>query len=611
MSRNDAVRTVLRAIETRSQTTRTRYLGAIQKMADASDSDRGQVGCSNLAHAAAGALEDQSKLLTVDTTRAKNLAIVSAYNDMLSAHQPYETYPDLIKQKARSLGAMAQVAGGVPAMCDGVTQGRPGMELSLLSRDVIAMSTAVALSHNVYDAAVALGICDKIVPGLLMGALSFGHLPTVFIPAGPMQTGTSNESKSQVRKAFAKGEVGRGELLASEAAAYHSPGTCTFYGTANSNQMLLEMMGVQLPGSSFINPGEEIRGLLTDAAVETALRASRGGDQYLPIGLVIDARAIVNAIIGLHATGGSTNHTMHLIAIAQAAGLSVTWDDFDALSKVTPLIARVYPNGSADVNHFHAAGGMGYVMRELLDSGLLLGDALSMTGNTIANSISEPVMTEGALQWVAPQGTSLDPSILRPVCSPFQETGGLVHLTGNLGEAVIKTSAVDAERHIIEAPCMVFDNENNVKAAFQAGELNRDVVVVVRGQGPRANGMPELHGLTPSLTILQDQGYRVALVTDGRMSGASGRVPAAIHVSPEAKDGGPLSRIETGDVIRLDATTGELTALVDEEILSARQPAGVNEPEYPAPWGRSLFSTIRHQAGPATLGGGLQLLSET
>ena len=610
MDRNDAVRAVLAAIEVRSLQTRARYLDGIREMADASDSDRGQVGCSNLAHAAAGALEDQSKLLTVDRTRAKNLAIVTAYNDMLSAHQPYETYPDRIKQKARSLGAMAQVAGGVPAMCDGVTQGRPGMELSLLSRDVIAMSTAVALSHNVYDATVALGICDKIVPGLLMGALSFGHLPTVFIPAGPMQTGISNDAKSEVRKAFAKGEVGREQLLASEAAAYHSPGTCTFYGTANSNQMLLEMMGVQLPGSSFINPGEAIRGLLTDAAVEAALCASRGSDHYLPIGLVIDARAIVNAIVGLHATGGSTNHTMHLIAIAQAAGLSVTWNDFSALSKVTPLIARVYPNGSADVNHFHAAGGMGYVMRELLDAGLLLGDALSMTGRTIAESISEPAMTEGSLQWVAPQHTSLDLSILRPVDAPFQDTGGLVHLTGNIGEAVIKTSAVDVERHVIEAPCVVFDNEEHVKAAFQADDLNRDLVVVVRGQGPKANGMPELHGLTPSLSVLQDQGYRVALVTDGRMSGASGKVPAAIHVSPEAKDGGPLSRIQTGDVIRLDASTGELTVLVDQATLNARQPALVPEPQHPSPWGRSMFSILRHQAGPATLGGGLQLLPE-
>jgi phosphogluconate dehydratase len=610
MNRNDAVKAVLEAIETRSQSTRVRYLDGIREMADASDSDRGQVGCSNLAHAAAGALEDQSKLLTVDRTRAKNLAIVTAYNDMLSAHQPYETYPDRIKQKARSLGAMAQVAGGVPAMCDGVTQGRPGMELSLLSRDVIAMSTAVALSHNVYDATVALGICDKIVPGLLMGALSFGHLPTVFIPAGPMQTGISNDAKSQVRKAFAKGEVGREELLASEAAAYHSPGTCTFYGTANSNQMLLEMMGIQLPGSSFINPGEEIRGLLTDAAVEAALSASRGSDHYLPIGLVVDARAIVNAIVGLHATGGSTNHTMHLIAIAQTAGLSVTWNDFATLSKVTPLIARVYPNGSADVNHFHAAGGMGYVMRELLDAGLLLGDALSMTGRTIAESISEPSMTEGALEWVSPQQISLDSSILKPVDAPFQDTGGLVHLTGNIGEAVIKTSAVDAERHVIEAPCVVFDNEEHVKTAFKAGELNRDVVVVVRGQGPKANGMPELHGLTPSLSVLQDQGYRVALVTDGRMSGASGKVPAAIHVSPEAKDNGPLSRIQTGDVIRLDASNGELTALVDQATLNDRQSAHVPEPQHPSPWGRSIFSTLRLQAGPATQGGGLKLLPE-
>ena len=610
MNRSDAVKTVLQAIEMRSQKTRARYLDGIREMADASDSDRGQVSCSNLAHAAAGALDDQTTLLTVDAGRAKNLAIVTAYNDMLSAHQPYENYPQQIKKKARSLGSMAQVAGGVPAMCDGVTQGRPGMELSLLSRDVIAMSTAVALSHNVYDATVALGICDKIVPGLLMGALSFGHLPTVFIPAGPMQTGISNDQKSQVRKAYAKGEVGRDELLASEAAAYHSPGTCTFYGTANSNQMLLEMMGVQLPGSSFINPGDDIRQLLTDAAVEAALAATRGSNHYLPLGVVIDARAIVNAIVGLHATGGSTNHTMHLIAIAQAAGLSVTWEDFAALSKVTPLIARVYPNGSADVNHFHAAGGMGYVMRELFDANLLLGDALSMTGATIAESILEPTVSGGELQWAQAQHRSLDESILKTVDQPFQETGGLVHLTGNIGEAVIKTSAVDTERQVIEAPCMVFDCEDEVKVAFQAGHLNQDVVVVVRGQGPKANGMPELHGLTPSLSILQDQGHQVALVTDGRMSGASGKVPAAIHVSPEAKDGGPISRIENGDVIRLDATTGELTILVDDAILSARQSAVVSEPTHPAPWGRSLFSTLRHQAGPATLGGGLQLLPE-
>jgi phosphogluconate dehydratase len=610
MNRSDAVKTVLQAIEMRSQKTRARYLDGIREMADASDSDRGQVSCSNLAHAAAGALDDQTTLLTVDAGRAKNLAIVTAYNDMLSAHQPYENYPQQIKKKARSLGSMAQVAGGVPAMCDGVTQGRPGMELSLLSRDVIAMSTAVALSHNVYDATVALGICDKIVPGLLMGALSFGHLPTVFIPAGPMQTGISNDQKSQVRKAYAKGEVGRDELLASEAAAYHSPGTCTFYGTANSNQMLLEMMGVQLPGSSFINPGDDIRQLLTDAAVEAALAATRGSNHYLPLGVVIDARAIVNAIVGLHATGGSTNHTMHLIAIAQAAGLSVTWEDFAALSKVTPLIARVYPNGSADVNHFHAAGGMGYVMRELFDANLLLGDALSMTGATIAESILEPTVSGGELQWAQAQHRSLDESILKTVDQPFQETGGLVHLTGNIGEAVIKTSAVDTERQVIEAPCMVFDCEDEVKVAFQAGHLNQDVVVVVRGQGPKANGMPELHGLTPSLSILQDQGHQVALVTDGRMSGASGKVPAAIHVSPEAKDGGPISRIENGDVIRLDATTGELTILVDDAILSARQSAVVPEPTHPAPWGRSLFSTLRHQAGPATVGGGLQLLPE-
>lgn len=605
MNRADVVQSVVEAIDARSRSSRARYLDAIKHMADASDSDRGKVGCSNLAHAAAGAVEDQATLLTVDGARASNLAIVTAYNDMLSAHQPYQHYPDRIKAHARACGAMAQVAGGVPAMCDGVTQGRPGMELSLMSRDVIAMSTAVALSHNVYDAAVCLGICDKIVPGLLMGALAFGHLPTVFIPAGPMQTGISNDQKAAVRKAFARGEVGRDALLASEAAAYHSPGTCTFYGTANSNQMLLEMMGVQLPGSSFINPGQHIRGLLTDAAVGCALSHVRGGANYLPLGLVIDARALVNAIVGLHATGGSTNHTMHLIAIAASAGLSVTWEDFAALSQVTPLIARVYPNGSADVNHFHAAGGMGYVMRELLDAGLLIGDALSMHGDSLADSLSEPVVRDGVLAWQPAAETSLDPEILRPVSHPFQAAGGLVHLTGNLGDAVIKISAVDPSRQCIEAPCAVFESEEAVQVAFKAGQLDRDVVVVVRGQGPRANGMPELHGLTPALSVLQDRGHQVALVTDGRMSGASGKIPAAIHVSPEAKAGGLIAALKDGDRVRVDAVKGQLEVLVEATELAGRPLQPVAEPLHPAPWGRTLFASLREHAAPATQGGGL------
>jgi len=607
MKTHDVVRSVVERIELRSARARADYLQGVQTMADASDSDRGQVGCSNLAHAAAGAGSDQQTLLTVDPSRAKNLAIVTAYNDMLSAHKPYKQYPDRIRQRARQLGAMAQVAGGVPAMCDGVTQGRPGMELSLLSRDVIAMATAIALSHNVYDATVCLGICDKIVPGLLMGALSFGHLPTLFIPAGPMKTGISNDEKAAIRKAFARQEVDRTTLLHSEAAAYHSEGTCTFYGTANSNQMLLEIMGLQLPGSSFINPGDGIRGLLTDAAVECALAHTRGGPNYLPIGVLVDARTLVNAIVGLHATGGSTNHTMHLIAIAQAAGLVVTWDDFAVLSRVTPLIARVYPNGSADVNHFHAAGGMGFVMRELLDAGLLCGDALSMAGATLAESLAEPTVQNDCLRWQPVASDSLDLEILRPIQSPFQATGGLVHLTGNLGDAVIKTSAVALDRHVIEAPCAVFESEEAVNTAFQTGQLNRDVVIVVRGQGPRANGMPELHGLTPALSILQDRGFRVALVTDGRMSGASGRIPAAIHVSPEAKLGGVLALLQDGDRIRLDAVTGRLDALVEPAKLNARTPVVIAEPNHPAPWGRSLFATLRHQAAPATAGGGLQL----
>ena len=610
MNRSQSVRAVVQAIEERSAASRKRYLDSIQVMADASDSDRGQVGCSNLAHAAAGALDDQATLLAVDAGRAKNIAIVTAYNDMLSAHKPYEHYPERIRQHARRLGAMAQVAGGVPAMCDGVTQGRPGMELSLLSRDVIAMSTAVALSHNVYDGAVCLGICDKIVPGLLMGALSFGHLPTLFIPAGPMQTGISNDQKSSVRKAYARGEVGREALLQSEAAAYHSPGTCTFYGTANSNQMLLEIMGLQLPGSSFINPGDEMRDRLTEAAVEQLMAKMRGGPAYQPIGLLVDARTIVNAIVGLHATGGSTNHTMHLIAIAQAAGLQVTWEDFSILSKLTPLIARVYPNGSADVNHFHAAGGMGFVMRELLDAGLLCGDALSMCGDTLASSLAEPTMEAGALSWRPVVESSLDANILRPVDAPFQSTGGLVHLQGNLGDAVIKTSAVDDDRLVIEAPCAVFENEESVQAAFQTGLLYRDVVVVVRGQGPRANGMPELHGLTPALSVLQDRGHQVALVTDGRMSGASGKVPAAIHVSPEAKTGGMIAKLRDGDIVRLDSITGQLSVLVSDTELAEREPVVVHEPTHPAPWGRTLFATLRRHAAPATAGGGLSMQTE-
>lgn len=608
MTRSDTVRSVVAAIEKRSESTRSRYLSGLQDMADAADSDRGRVGCSNLAHAAAGALDDQSTLLTVDGGRAKNLAIVSAYNDMLSAHQPYQHYPDRIKATARSLGAMAQVAGCVPAMCDGVTQGRPGMELSLMSRDVIAMATAVSLSHNVYDATVCMGICDKIVPGMLMGALTFGHLPTLFIPAGPMTTGISNDQKATVRKAFAKGEVDRQALLESEAAAYHSPGTCTFYGTANSNQMLLEMMGLQLPGSSFINPGESIRDLLTDCAVKTVLSATRGTDHFRPVGTVVDARALVNAIVGLLATGGSTNHTMHLVAIAQAAGWVITWDDFSALSQVTPLIARVYPNGKADVNHFHAAGGMGYVMRELLDAGLMCGDALSMHASTMAESLSEPRVSDGQLAWVPVAQDVLDSEILRPVDRPFQATGGLVHLHGNLGDAVIKISAVDSARHVIEAPCAVFDSEKAVQDAFKSGALDRDVVVVVRGQGPKANGMPELHGLTPALSVLQDKGFQVALVTDGRMSGASGKVPAAIHVTPEAKDGGMLSRLNDGDVVRVDALSGQLSVRVDAETLAKRPATQVPEPSHPAPWGRSLFQALRHNAGPSTAGGGLQLL---
>lgn len=584
----DAVTARIRA---RSAEPRAAYLARLDAQ---SRRDRGadRLGCANVAHAFAG-MPGNDKLRVV-AERARNIGIVTAYNDMLSAHAPLQHYPDLLKDEARRHGATAQVAGGVPAMCDGVTQGTPGMELSLFSRDVIAMATAVSLSHDVFDAALMLGVCDKIVPGLLIGALHFGHLPTVFVPAGPMTSGLSNSAKARVRERAAQGLVGRAELLQAESAAYHGQGTCTFYGTANSNQMLLEAMGLHVPGTAFINPGEGLREALTRDAAHRVLT------QGCPaIGRVVDERAIVNAMVALLATGGSTNHLIHWVAVARAAGLVIDWDDFAALSAVVPLLARVYPNGAADVNQFQAAGGPGYVLRELLDAGLMHEDVLTISADGIRAYTRLPVAgADERLSW-APIGDSTDLDVLRPAAAPFSATGGLRLLQGNLGRGVIKVSAVPEDRHVVEAPARVFDTQADLQAAFQAGELDRDVVCVVRWQGPRANGMPELHKLTPPLAVLQGKGFRVALVTDGRMSGASGKVPAAIHVTPEALADGPLARVRDGDVIRLDAVQGTLDALVDAQAwaarVPARPPASMDEANGVG-WGRELFAGFRRNA---------------
>lgn len=584
----DAVTARIRA---RSAEPRAAYLARLDAQ---SRRDRGadRLGCANVAHAFAG-MPGNDKLRVV-AERARNIGIVTAYNDMLSAHAPLQHYPDVLKDEARRHGATAQVAGGVPAMCDGVTQGTPGMELSLFSRDVIAMATAVSLSHDVFDAALMLGVCDKIVPGLLIGALHFGHLPTVFVPAGPMTSGLSNSAKARVRERAAQGLVGRAELLQAESAAYHGQGTCTFYGTANSNQMLLEAMGLHVPGTAFINPGEGLREALTRDAARRVLA------QGCPaIGRVVDERAIVNAMVALLATGGSTNHLIHWVAVARAAGLVIDWDDFAALSAVVPLLARVYPNGAADVNQFQAAGGPGYVLRELLDAGLMHEDVLTISADGIRAYTRLPVAAaDERLSW-DPIGDSTDLDVLRPAAAPFSATGGLRLLQGNLGRGVIKVSAVPEDRHVVEAPARVFDTQADLQAAFQAGELDRDVVCVVRWQGPRANGMPELHKLTPPLAVLQGKGFRVALVTDGRMSGASGKVPAAIHVTPEALADGPLARVRDGDVIRLDAVQGTLDALVDAQTWAARVPArppvSMDEANGVG-WGRELFAGFRRNA---------------
>jgi phosphogluconate dehydratase len=561
---------------------------------------RKALGCANIAHGfAACGVHDKAALRTGD---GPNLALVTASNDMLSAHQPFERYPELIREAARAAGGTAQVAGGVPAMCDGVTQGEAGMELSLFSRDVIALSTAVALSHQMFDAAVYLGVCDKIVPGLLIGALSFGHLPAVFVPAGPMPSGMNNDEKGKIRQAYAEGKVSREELLEAEARSYHSPGTCTFYGTANSNQMLMEIMGLHLPGTTFINPGTDLRDEITKAAARQALSITALGNRYTPIGKVYDEKSVVNGVVGLLATGGSTNHTMHLIAMAAAAGIVLTWEDLAQLSHAVPLLARVYPNGSDDVNHFQQAGGMGVLIRELLQAGLVHEDVTTIMGTGLDGYLTAPVLEKGNLAWSPAQSVSSNTKVLRGAAEPFQPTGGLNVLKGNIGTAVIKSSAIPAERHIVEAPAKVFHSQDELKTAFKNGLLNGDVIAVVRFQGPKANGMPELHSLTPSLSVLQNRGLVVGLVTDGRMSGASGKVPAAIHVTPEAADGGAIARIRDGDRIRIDAVNGTLEVLVDKAEFEARPLATANLAANETGVGRELFAAFRRIVGRADQG---------
>ncbi len=589
----------------RSRPRRAAYLAMIGEARD-HGTNRDALSCGNLAHGFAAAAEDKP---VIRGGKAMNIGIITAYNDMLSAHQPYGRYPEAIKLAAREVGATAQVAGGVPAMCDGVTQGQAGMDLSLFSRDNIAQGTAIALSHAMFEGALMLGICDKIVPGMVIGALRFGHLPTIFVPAGPMPSGLANKEKQRVRQLYAEGKASRDDLLEAEAASYHGAGTCTFYGTANSNQMMMELMGLHIPGSAFVNPGTTLRTALTRAATHRLAAIGWDGADYRPIGQCVDEKAIVNAIIGLLATGGSTNHALHIPAIARAAGISVDWEDFDRLSSVVPLLARVYPNGSADVNHFHAAGGMAFVTRALIDAGLLHPDIMTV-GGTMADYARTPMLDGDTLVWRDAPETSGDPAILGTVAAPFRADGGMRLLSGNLGRCVIKVSAVEEARLTIEAPVRIFDTQEAVIAAFKAGELDRDVVVVVRFQGPRANGMPELHKLTPSLGVLQDRGYRVALLTDGRMSGASGKVPAAIHLSPEALPGvdgvaGPLALLRDGDVVRICARRGELTALIDPAELASRTPAIAPPPAIGV--GRELFALFRHHADDAEKGGSAML----
>ncbi|MBY0344518.1 MAG: phosphogluconate dehydratase [Sphingomonadales bacterium] len=594
---HDTLHKVTQRVIENSRASRSAYLDLIRREGD-NMGERSAVSCSNLAHAYAGMEDDKAAMVA---GRGANIGIVSAYNDMLSAHAPYYRYPERLKIYAREIGATAQVAGGVPAMCDGVTQGETGMELSLFSRDVIALGTAVALSHAMFDGALLLGICDKIVPGLLMGALRFGHLPMIFVPGGPMPSGIPNKEKQRVRQLYAEGKATRAELLASEMGSYHSQGTCTFFGTANSNQMMMEMMGLHVPNSAFINPGTKLRQALDREAMHRVTQITRKGDDYRPLGLVVDEKAVVNAAVGLLATGGSTNHAIHLPAMARAAGVIFDWNDLSELSSAVPLIAQVYPNGSGDVNHFHNAGGMGFVIGELLAEGLAHGDILTVGRGGFADYAKEPGLDGEDLVW-REVGPSMDDTMLRPVANPFKPDGGMRLLEGNLGRACFKTSAVDESRWTVEAPCRVFEDQASVAAAFKAGELDRDVVVVVRFQGPRANGMPELHKLTPPLGVLQDRGFKVALVTDGRMSGASGKVPAAIHCTPEALGGGPLARLRDGDIVRVCAATGALSTTAD---LASREPAA--DPQAELGTGRELFGMMRRFADGAEQGASAML----
>ncbi|MBI2970098.1 MAG: phosphogluconate dehydratase [Gammaproteobacteria bacterium] len=596
---NPVVEQVTHEVIRRSRRTRAAYLERMSAARQAVAA-RSRISCGNLAHGFASAEREDKVQLRGGA--APNIGIVTAYNDMLSAHQPLGTYPALIKLAAREVGATAQVAGGVPAMCDGVTQGQPGMELSLFSRDVIAMATAVALSHNMFDAALCLGVCDKIVPGLLIGALPFGHLPVIFVPGGPMPSGLPNPEKADVRKRYAAGQAGKEELLEAEAKSYHTVGTCTFYGTANSNQMMMEVMGLMLPGAAFVNPNTPLRAALTRAAARRVAQITSLGDAYTPLAKVVDEKAVVNAMVGLLATGGSTNHTLHLVAMARSAGILINWDDFDRLSPVAPLLTRIYPNGYLDVNHFHAAGGMAFLIRELMDAGLLHEDITTVAGNGLASYRDEPYLENGNLAWRAVAPESKNAEVLRPMSNPFDPEGGLRVLKGNLGRSVIKVSAVAREQRIVEAPCRVFHDQFELEAAFKRGELDRDFVAVIRFQGPKANGMPELHRLTTPLSVLQGRGHRVAMVTDGRMSGASGRVPAAIHLTPEAAMKGPIARLRDGDVIRLDAEHGVLEAKVPDPELEARESVEAELTPNHFGMGRELFQNFRDSVCPAEQG---------
>lgn len=600
MTARPEIEAVTARIRERSRASRETYLGRLDEAAGQAV-HRSVLSCGNLAHGFAACGPTDKAALAGD--RVANIGIITAYNDMLSAHQPFEPFPNLIKQAAREAGGVAQVAGGVPAMCDGVTQGQPGMELSLFSRDVIAMSAAIGLSHNMFDAAVYLGVCDKIVPGLVTAALTFGHLPAIFIPAGPMTSGLPNDEKARIRQLYAEGKVDRATLLEAESKSYHGPGTCTFYGTANSNQMLMEIMGLHTPGSSFINPNTPLRDALTKEAAKRALAITALGNDYTPAGRMIDERSIVNGVVGLNATGGSTNHTMHLITMAAAAGIQLTWNDIAEISEHVPLIARVYPNGLADVNHFHAAGGMGFLIRELLDDGYLHEDVRTVWGEGLRPyAIEAKLADDGTVARLPAPAASGDAKVLATAGKPFQTSGGLKVLSGNLGRSIIKVSAVKPEHRVIEAPALIFHSQEEMQAAFKAGRLERDFIAVIRFQGPKANGMPELHKLTPALGVLQDRGYRIALVTDGRMSGASGKVPAAIHVTPEALDGGMIGKLREGDLMRLDAEKGTLEALVDDAELAARDSAEADLSGNQYGMGRELFAGFRALAGRADQG---------